>query len=106
MRARHLIATIAGAAAIAAVVPATAPAEESLVGVVGHMTCIAPTDAAGIDAMLARAGSPLAGEGATFVTEGAAAGIDPRALVAIAAHETLLETYGPAREINNPFGLG
>ena len=106
MRARHLIATIAGAAAIAAIVPATAPAEGPLVGVVGHMTCIAPTDAAGIDAMLNRAGSPLAGEGATFVTEGAAAGIDPRALVAIAAHETLLETYGPAREINNPFGLG
>ena len=31
------------------------------------MTCVAPGDAAGLDAMLARAGSPLAGEGATFV---------------------------------------
>ena len=71
-------------------------------------TCRAspPTDAAGIDAMLARAGSPMAGEGATFVTEAAAAGIDPRAIVAIAAHETMLETYGPAQEIHNPFGLG
>ena len=106
MRARHLIATMAGAAAIAAAVPAVAPAEEPLIGVVGAMSCIAPTDAAGIDAMLSRAGSPLAGEGATFVTEAAAAGIDPRAIVAIAAHETMLETYGPAQEIKNPFGLG
>ena len=106
MRARHLIATMAGAAALAAAVPAIAPAEEPLVGVVGTMSCIAPTDAAGIDAMLTRASSPLAGEGATFVTEAASAGIDPRAIVAIAAHETMLETYGPAQEINNPFGLG
>ena len=70
------------------------------------MRCVAPTDAAGIDAMLAAAGSPMAGEGPTIVTEAAAAGIDPRAIVAIAAHETMLETYGPAQEIHNPFGLG
>ena len=70
------------------------------------MTCVAPGDAAGLDAMLARAGSPLAGEGATFVYEGLAAGVNPRALVAIAAHETMLETYGPAQAIRNPFGLG
>ena len=56
--------------------------------------------------MLQRAGSPLEGEGATFVREGTATGIDPRALVAIAAHETILETYGPAQAIRNPFGLG
>ena len=48
----------------------------------------------------------MAGEGPTIVTEAAAAGIDPRAIVAIAAHETMLETYGPAEEIHNPFGLG
>ena len=53
MRARHLIATMAGAAALAAAVPAIAPAEEPLVGVVGDLSCIAPSDAAGIDAMLA-----------------------------------------------------
>ena len=35
-----------------------------------------------------------------------AAGIDPRALVAIAAHETMLETYGPSQAIHNAFGLG
>ena len=40
------------------------------------------------------------------MTEAAAAGIDPRAIVAIAAHETMLETYGPAQAIHNPFGLG
>ena len=106
MRARSLIATLAGVAAVAAAVPATAPAEGPLTGVIGDMRCVAPTDAAGIDAVLDAAGSPMAGEGATIVTEAAAAGIDPRAIVAIAAHETLLETYGPAEEIHNPFGLG
>ena len=57
--------------------------------------------------MLARAASPLAGEGATFVRGGARRpGIDPRALVAIAAHETMLETYVPSQAIRNAFGLG
>lgn len=70
------------------------------------LTCVAPADAAGIDAILRRAGSPLAGDGATFVSEGVAAGIDPRLLIAIASHETRLETYPPARAIKNPFGLG
>lgn len=105
---RHLLAAIAGSLAIAGGValPLAAGAQEPLAGVVQHMTCVSPTDAAGIDAMLARAGSPLAGEGRTFVAEGLHAGIDPRALVAIAAHETLLLTYGPAQAIRNPFGLG
>ena len=70
------------------------------------MTCVSPDDAAGIDAMLTRASSPLAGEGATFVRASLGAGIDPRALVAIAAHETMLETYGPSQTIHNAFGLG
>jgi hypothetical protein len=103
MRPRRLLAALAGAVALGAIAAgAPAPAH----GVGQHMTCLAPTDAAGIDALLARAGSPMAGEGATFVAEGLAAGVDPRTLVAIAAHETLLETYGPAQAIRNPFGLG
>lgn len=72
----------------------------------GHLACTAPTDVAQIDRMLLRAGSPLAGQGATFVRSGTANDIDPRFLVAVAAHETLLETYPPARAIHNPFGLG
>ena len=101
-RLRLLYAALAGAA-LSAALPVTAPAQT---GVASAMSCLAQTDAAGIDAMLARAGSPLAGEGATFVAEGTAAGIDPRALVAIAAHETILETYVPSQAIHNPFGLG
>lgn len=96
-----LIATLVGAAIAVGAGPATAAT-----GVIQSMACVAPGDAAGIDAMLQRAGSPLEGEGATFVREGTATGIDPRALVAIAAHETILETYGPAQAIRNPFGLG
>lgn len=102
MRFRLLTAALA-AGALSAAVPATASAQT---GVVSAMSCLAQTDAAGIDAMLARAGSPLAGEGATFVAEGTAAGVDPRALVAIAAHETILSTYVPSQAIHNPFGLG
>jgi hypothetical protein len=105
MRVPRLLAALAGAAVLGAAGASAAAAQEYR-GVVQHMTCIAPHDAAGIDAMLARASSPLAGEGATFVSESLAAGIDPRALVAIAAHETMLETYGPSQEIRNAFGLG
>lgn len=75
-------------------------------GIAGQMVCIAPGDADGIDNLLVRADSPLAGEGATFVREARRVGIDPRALVAIAAHETILLTYGPSQLIRNPFGLG
>jgi hypothetical protein len=105
VRARSLIAALAGTAAVATAIPSPAPAQ-GLTGIVGQMTCVAPTDAAGLDAMLTRAGSPLAGEGAAFVSEGLAASVDPRALVAIAAHETMLETYLPSQAIRNPFGLG
>jgi hypothetical protein len=104
MRVRPAIAALLGTAALAG---AAAPAAGAgLPGVIQHMTCVAPGDAAGIDAMLVRAGSPLAGEGATFVQAAADVGLDPRALVAIAAHETLLETYAPADAIDNAFGLG
>lgn len=70
------------------------------------LTCVAPGDAAGLDRILARAGSPLAGQGAAFVDTGREQGLDPRFLVAIAAHETLLGTYAPARASRNPFGIG
>ncbi len=72
----------------------------------GSLSCVAPLDATGIDRVLQDAGSPLAGEGSTFVTAAASVGLDPRALVAIAGHETILMTYGPAARINNPFGIG
>lgn len=70
------------------------------------LACVAPTDGAAIDLILAEAGSPLAGDGATFVEAASAVDLDPRALVAIAAHETILATYGPSQAIHNPFGLG
>lgn len=104
MRARPAIAALLGSAALAC---SAAPASAAdLTGVIADMTCVAPGDAAGIDAMLQRADSPLAGEGTTFVEAATAVGLDPRALVAIAAHETLLETYAPADAIDNAFGLG
>ena len=87
-----------------AATPASAPSAP--VNANEQLSCVRPDDAAGIDAVLARAGSPLAGDGETFVTEATAAGIDPRFVVAVAAHETMLMTYGPAQTINNPFGLG
>lgn len=104
MRARPVLAALVGSAALACAIAPVGGAQTT--GVVVHMTCIAPADAAGIDAMLQRAASPLAGEGATFVEAATAVGLDPRALVAIAAHETLLETYVPSQAINNAFGLG
>lgn len=75
-------------------------------GWVNTLRCTAQADAQSLDAQLAAAGSPLAGQGATFVREGLANDIDPRVLVAIAAQETMLMTYEPAQRINNPFGLG
>lgn len=75
-------------------------------GWVNTLRCTAQADAQSINAQLAAAGSPLAGQGAAFVREGLANDIDPRVLVAIAAQETMLMTYGPAQRINNPFGLG
>jgi len=103
MRARTALAALVGSAALAGALAGPVAAQT---GVVAHMTCLAPTDAAGIDAMLTRAASPLAGEGAIFVAAAAEVGLDPRALVAIAAHETMLETYVPSQAIHNPFGLG
>lgn len=94
-----------GAAALSAA-GATPPATAAPSQGNAALACVRPTDALALDQILSRAGSPLAGLGATFVSAGADAGIDPRFLVAIAAQETMLETYGPAQTINNPFGLG
>ena len=70
------------------------------------LSCVQPLDVAGIDAVLTTAGSPLAGQGGALVNSAAAVGIDPRALVAIAGHETILQTYVPAMRIHNAFGIG
>ena len=70
------------------------------------LSCTAPTDSAALAAQLSNANSPMAPYATTIVDAASAADIDPRAIVAIAAHETLLETYLPSQEINNPFGLG
>ncbi len=51
-------------------------------------------------------GSPLVGLGAVFVREGERNGIDPRALVAIAMHESVLGTAGSGASIHNAFGWG
>ena len=71
-----------------------------------ELHCVSINDAQSLDTQLAAAGSPLAGNGAVFVREGIANNIDPRFIVAITAQETMLETYGPAQEIHNAFGLG
>ncbi len=50
--------------------------------------------------------SPLVGLGAVFVREGERNGIDSRALVAIAMHESVLGTAGSGVDIHNAFGWG
>lgn len=70
------------------------------------LACVAAGDAAGLDQILLNAGSPMAGLGTVLVDVSTQNGIDPRFIVAIAAHETMLGTYGPAAAIHNPFGLG
>jgi murein DD-endopeptidase MepM/ murein hydrolase activator NlpD len=96
----------AGGAAALASGAATSPAGVAGGGPDAALRCIAPTDAQGLDAILTAARSPLAGQGATFVNAGVQAGIDPRLLVAIAAQESILETYVPSQPIHNAFGLG
>ncbi len=48
----------------------------------------------------------MVGLGEAFVAEGLANGIDPRALVAIAMHESVLGTAGSGAGIHNAFGWG
>jgi hypothetical protein len=107
---RRLATALAGLATLAlsgaAIGTAGALPGPAPVDPLAELACVAPGDAAGIDRMLAAAGSPMAGDGATLVRESRAVGLDPRALVAIAGHETVLETYAPAAAIRNPFGIG
>jgi hypothetical protein len=67
-----------------------------------------PVDAAALDEWMVEKvpGSPLVGLGAVFVEEGTRNEIDPRALVAIAYHESLLGTAGSGAGIHNAFGWG
>lgn len=67
-----------------------------------------PVDAAALDDWMADEvpGSPLVGLGPVFVAEGVRNGIDPRALVAIARHESVLGTAGSGVGIHNAFGWG
>ena len=103
---RRNFALLAATAALCAVTATVALATASGTGPDGALVCTSPTDAPAIDAILRTAGSPLAGQGAAFVAAGVANAIDPRLLVAIAAQETSLETYGPAQSIHNAFGMG
>jgi Peptidase family M23 len=80
----------------------------------GRPSSCAPTgqgsvDGRELDAWMAKrvpGGAPLVGLGATFVSEAEAVDLDPRALVAIAAHESGLGTLGSGADRHNPFGLG
>jgi hypothetical protein len=67
-----------------------------------------PIDAAALDEWMAEKvpGSPLVGLGSVFVAEGERNRIDPRALVAIAYHESVLGTAGSGADIHNAFGWG
>jgi hypothetical protein len=67
-----------------------------------------PVDAAALDEWMADEvpGSPLVGLAPVFVTEGVRNGIDPRVLVAIARHESVLGTEGSGAGIYNAFGWG
>jgi hypothetical protein len=78
-----------------------------LAGAGGSATA-SPADAAALDAWMAERvpGSPLVGLGSVFVAEGERNGIDPRALVAIAMHESVLGTAGSGAGIHNAFGWG
>jgi murein DD-endopeptidase MepM/ murein hydrolase activator NlpD len=51
-------------------------------------------------------GAPLVGLGHVLVAEGLRNGIDPRALAAIARHESVLGTEGSGAGIHNAFGWG
>lgn len=67
-----------------------------------------PADVAALEAWMAAKvpDSPLVDLGEVFVEAGEAHGLDPRALVAIAHHESLLGTAGSGADINNAFGWG
>ena len=82
----------------------------AVLGLSGPATSAATSavDAATLDAWMAKQvpSSPLIGFGAIFVREGERNGVDPRALVAIAMHESVLGTAGSGAAIHNAFGWG
>ena len=112
-RAAPLRPVAAGAAAIAGVVALIVGlplvALLSLGGGTGSAAMIgSPVDPKALDEWMAEGvpGSPLVGLGYVFVAEGVRNGLDPRALVAIARHESVLGTAGSGAGIHNAFGWG
>ncbi|MEZ5080997.1 MAG: hypothetical protein R2878_10170 [Thermoleophilia bacterium] len=112
VRRRHkLVPLTVAAVIIGGVSPAAAqlsstPGIASTVNAIDALTCVVPSDTVTFEGILSTAASPMAGSADVIVSSATAVDIDPRFIMAIAAHETMLGTYGPAREIHNPFGLG
>lgn len=77
-------------------------------GATGAASAASPVSADQLDAWMREKvpDSPLVGKGAVFVQAGLANGIDPRFLVSVAFHESVLGTAGSGRDINNAFGWG
>lgn len=103
-------AAIAGAGLAALMALAVALPVVALMGAAGGRPgdSASPADASALDAWMADQvpASPLIGLGAVFVRAGERNGIDPRALVAIAMHESVLGTAGSGAGIHNAFGWG
>lgn len=101
---------VAGAGLAALLTLAVGLPAVALIGLSGAGGPAAATgaDAAALDAWMAEKvpGSPLVGLGSVFVAEGTRNRIDPRALVAIAYHESVLGTAGSGAGIHNAFGWG
>jgi hypothetical protein len=101
---------VAGAGLAALLTLAVGLPVVALLGVAGHSgsATASPADAGALDEWMAERvpGSPLVGLGAVFVREGERNGVDPRALVAIALHESVLGTAGSGAGIHNAFGWG
>lgn len=95
-----------GLGAMAPGIPLGASLQPGLVGAVPSAG--GPVAAAELDAWMREKvpGSPLVGTGDVFLREGVANGIDPRFLVAVAHHESVLGTARSGRDINNAFGWG
>jgi hypothetical protein len=105
---RPLAVAAAGMAAVLSlVVGLPVIAVLSLAGSGGASTA-APADAGTLDDWMADQvpSSPLVGLGAVFVREGERNGVDARALVAIAMHESVLGTAGSGAGVHNAFGWG
>ena len=102
--------TVAGVGVAALVSLAVGLPVIALIGLVGAggSAGTSVVDAGTLDVWMAEQvpGSPLVGLGGVFVREGQRYEIDPRALVAIAMHESVLGTAGSGAGIHNAFGWG